>query len=165
MLKYKLLLLFATVYLSMLPASQADQSSGRVKVFLLAGQSNLTGQGLSSNLLSPYNAVQTDVPCWVTLINNGRSRERTGTEWEDLQPGFGRSTTQFGPEVSFGHSINQALPEDDIYIIKYGADGTALYNDWQPDKAAYGGFTETVANALANLDAMFFWLVVKVAGR
>ncbi len=121
----------------------ADPSSpGRTRVFLLAGQSNMLGQGANSELTPPYNASQTNIAFW----HNG--------DWVDLAPGFGGTGDEFGPEVGFGYTIGQALvPPDRIFLVKYSLGGTALYNDWAPPSGPqYTSFMNTARAALANLD-------------
>jgi len=94
------------------------------RVFLLGGQSNMVGQGLNSELQSPYCAAQDDIKFW----KNG---------WVSLAPGFGNTTNHFGAEVSFGRAIKDALPNDTIYLVKYGSNGKALYNDFKPGSGKY----------------------------
>ncbi len=125
------------VLAQMFPAS----GHASVRVFLLGGQSNMVGQGATGELTPPLNAPQTDVNFW----SGG---------WVPLAPIYGRSSTQFGPEVSFGRDVKDALPGDDIYLIKYGANGTSLYEDWAPTSGPqYNQFMNTANAALANLDA------------
>lgn len=113
---------------------------GRSRVFLLGGQSNMVGQGANDELLPPYDGAQNDVMYW----NDG---------WVPLSPGFGNTTNHFGPEVAFGRAIKNALPNDTLYLIKYGANGTALYDDWKPaDGPQYTAFMNTVHAALSNLN-------------
>jgi hypothetical protein len=120
----------------------AGSSPGRTRVFLLAGQSNMNGQGTNSELTSPYDSAQTNVAFW----HDGA--------WEDLSPGFGNTSEQFGPEVTFGYTVRQALPSDRIFLIKYAVNGTALYNDWAPSSGPqYSAFMSTALAALADLDA------------
>lgn len=110
------------------------------RVFLLGGQSNMVGQGVNAELVSPYNAAQTDVNYW-----NGA--------WVSLAPGFGNHSDEFGPEVAFGRAIKDTLPDDTIYLVKYAVNGTALYNDWSPTNGPqYTGFMNAVNSALANLE-------------
>ena len=110
------------------------------RVFLLGGQSNMVGQGLNSELRPPYDAVQNDVKFW----SNG---------WIPLSPGFGNKPENFGPEVSFGRAIKDALPGDTIYLVKYGSNGKALYNDFKPYTGRYYlEMIKTFNAALANLD-------------
>ncbi len=73
-------------------------AQGTTRVFLLGGQSNMVGQGATAELTPPLSQPQTDVNFW----SGG---------WVPLQPIYGRSSTQFGPEVSFGRAIKDAFPE------------------------------------------------------
>lgn len=110
------------------------------RVFLLGGQSNMVGQGINAELVPPYNDTQNDVNYW-----NGA--------WVPLATGFGWHSYEFGPEVAFGRAIKDALPDDTIYLVKYAANGTALYNDWSPTTGAqYIGFMDTVNSALTDLE-------------
>ncbi len=108
-----------------------------IKVFLLGGQSNMVGVGKSAELKAPYNKPHPEVKLW------------HGGKWVPL----GAVGGTFGPEVTFGHAIGAALPEDDVYLVKYAASGTALYNDWSPSGGGqYKHFMGTAKAALANLD-------------
>jgi len=112
------------------------------RVFLLGGQSNMVGQGINAELVSPYNATQYDVSYWYGAWG-----------WTHLRPGFGNGGSNFGPEVAFGRAIKDALPGDTIYLVKYAVNGTALFNDWKPITGSqYIGFMNTVNAALAHLD-------------
>ena len=118
----------------------AGPASAVTRVFLLGGQSNMVGQGSNVELTPPYNAPQADVKFWAG-------------HWVSLAPGYGNNSSHFGPEVAFGRAIADALPGDDIYLVKYAADGTALYNDWSPSGGPqYNAFMNTTGAALANLD-------------
>ena len=117
-------------------------SSEKAKVFLLGGQSNMNGLGTNSELTSPYNAAQTNVAFW------------SAGDWVDLAPGFGSDANYFGPEVSFGYTVKQALPTNDVYLVKHAVNGTALYNDWAPGSGPqYLGFMSTARSAIADLEA------------
>lgn len=151
------IVLLATVTLAVMPASAAT------KVFLLGGQSNMAGLGgyegddpycpdvpADMPCPSPYDQPQTDV--------NFRS-EQTAGQWVSLQPGYGYHWTPggktFGPEVSFGYALHNAFPNDDIYLIKYGASGTNLAVDWNPNGtgATYNTFKGIVTTAIADLSS------------
>lgn len=81
-------------------------ATAATKVYLLAGQSNMMGEGSFTNELpAPYNAPQPDVKFW----NNN--------QWIALRGGFGISPSQFGPEVGFGYEIHNLCPKDDIYLV------------------------------------------------
>lgn len=111
------------------------------RVFLLGGQSNMVGQGVIEELSAPYDAPQPDVKFW----HDG---------WVPLAPGFGNEGECFGPELSFGRAIKDALPTDTIHLVKYGSNGKALYNDFKPDSGRfYREMMQTFRAALADLDA------------
>lgn len=117
------------------------QPENTVKIFLLGGQSNMAGQLKEywAKLNSPYKDPFPAVPRW-----HNKARK-----WIPLAP-----THRFGPEVAFGHSIIQAMPNQQIRLIKYAINGTALYNDWKPDEGPqYNGFMQAAQSALANLEA------------
>jgi lysophospholipase L1-like esterase len=111
-------------------------------MFLLAGQSNMAGHetGLPS---APYDATQ-PVHFW-NAGNNG---------WVNLKPGFGCTTGDIGPEVGFGYALhNSVLPDDEIYLVKWGVDSTTLAGPWNPNGsgAAYNTFKSRVQAAMASL--------------
>jgi hypothetical protein len=135
------------------------------KVFLLGGQSNMAGLGgyagnnpwfltnppippADKPCPSPYNMVQTNVKLWSDQTNNS---------WADLQPGYGfhfESTDKtFGPEVSFGYTLKQQFPNDDIYLVKLGVNGSDLAYSWNPDGSGgnYNLFKASVNAAVQDL--------------
>lgn len=100
----------------------AGPATAATKVFLLAGQSNMAGHetGLPA---APYNATQ-PVQFW-NSSNNG---------WVNLKPGYGCTTNDIEPEVGFGYALhNSILPNDDIYLVKWGVDSTSLAGPWNPN--------------------------------
>ena len=59
--------------------------------------------------------------------------------------------------------MKDARSKEEIYLIKYAAGGTALYNDWSPSGGPqYTRFMKTARAALANLDEKK--LEYKIAG-
>jgi len=86
------------------------------KVFILGGQSNMYGaDSKTSALPSALQQRQEDVLLY------------SGSEFSRLKPGSGRS---FGPEVTFGRTIADALPHEHFYLIKHADGGTSLWNEW-----------------------------------
>ena len=144
-------------------------------VFLMGGQSNMAGLGGFPNdtpqpgygadkpLPAPYDAIQTDVNFWNysgTLLpnpwnSNGINNPSVGTKWVALQNGFGWEPVEFGPEVSFGYKLHSLLPNDEIYLVKLGVNGSDLANSWNPNGTGgnYNLFKSRVNAALANLTA------------
>jgi hypothetical protein len=152
--------------------------SAATKVFLLAGQSNMSGVGGYSGYLHespwadpPYN--HADAPCpepyrspltAVKFWNYGYGKKPAdfvneplaGNGWVALQPGFGHRADQFGPELGFGHRLHELFPKDDICLIKSAASGTNLAVEWNPSPKTMGPrykcFQERVNAALAHLN-------------
>jgi hypothetical protein len=152
--------------------------SAATKVFLLGGQSNMSGvggyTGYNKNMPpwsdppydradkpcpAPYNAPLPSVRFW----NFGYGKKpaefvnapETGNGWGDLQPGFGHRADQFGPELSFGRRLHELYPNDEIYLVKHAIGGTNLAVDWNPNRDTMGPqyktFQQRVNAALADL--------------
>lgn len=123
----------------------ADSAIAATKVFLLAGQSNMAGEGKVSELPPPYNVPQTSVKFW------------SNNNWVVLQGGFGdgKTSTLFGPEVTFGFALRHFFPKDDIYLVKYGLTSTDLAVQWNPNGTGecYNTFKSAVVAAMQNLSA------------
>ena len=90
-----LALLTTVLALPIAPAGAA------VKVFLLAGQSNMLGVGPAAEMPAPYKAPQPDVKYWRT---DGTGR---GEGWVELRPRIVRDF--FGPEVTFRAGTRSAV--------------------------------------------------------
>lgn len=127
------------------PISLLAESAKKTEVFLLAGQSNMNGLGKVENLPEPYKRDFEKVKVW----------DSEDKKWVPLSPGVvNKDGKTFGPELSFGHAITEVLPGDDIRLVKFAVNGTALYNDWAPKEGPqYKGFMRTAKAALADLDA------------
>lgn len=139
------LLIYVTLAVNL--AIECPTASAITRVFLLAGQSNMEGTGRSTKLTPPLSDPQKDVWYW----HDG---------WVLLKPGFGHNFNygdvdpkQFGPEVSFGRAMADALTNDDIYLIKHGVNGANLAVQYAaPGSKGYIEFRNKVKAALANLD-------------
>lgn len=160
----------------MISTLMSSPASAEVKVFLLAGQSNMAGLGgytgyplgkpwddppydhADSPCPGPYDKPQTEVKFW---NYGGKPSEdhvnvlTAGDAWVDLKPGFGHRDDGFGPEVSFGYQLKKLFPKDEIYLIKSSTGGTNLAADWNPNPDSMGPqykmFKSRVDAALANL--------------
>lgn len=75
-----------------------------------------------------------------------------GNDWINLQNGYGYTTEQFGPELSFGYRLRQLYPQDEIYLVKLGITSTSLGSDWDPDSGPlFTRFKDRVTAAINNL--------------
>jgi hypothetical protein len=153
----KTFLSLATLSLAL---SIADAAFAAVKVFILAGQSNMCGDGAYPGYfgknsepwtMAPYNK-GADAPCPAYLANqpsikfwnynDGVALGSTnyhaiaaGNGWINLQEHFGSTGAEFGPELSFGYRMHELFPNDEIYIVKTALGATNLAKDWK----AYSG--------------------------
>ena len=131
---------------------------GKLKVFLLIGNSNMRGLAHSAELPEELRRPQTNV-----LFN-------VGGKWTSLEPGG----PSFGPEITFGRAMAKALRGERIAVVKFAIGGTSLFawdRDWTADLARktgneksgplYEQLTERVADALKGRDAEIvgvFWM-------
>jgi hypothetical protein len=108
-----------------------------VKVFLLAGQSNMRGMGKPAELKSPYTESPATVKIW------------EGKSWAPLVA----KGDQFGPEIAFGHAMPKQMPNEEIRLIKHAVSGTNLHTHWAPTTGVcYIKFMKVAQTALADLD-------------
>ncbi len=141
----------------------------KVKIYLMAGQSNMQGHGSSSGLANTsgfdLTAQRTDV-FMKNIISNNRGLS-------GLAPGFGERSSKYGVELKMGNVLGDVLPEN-VYLFKGSQGGTTLDNTahWRP--LAHGGEdgnlydqlmsgfndfiqTEMVANNIEYEIAGFIW--------
>jgi len=149
--------------------------NGRVKVFILAGQSNMVGAGT----VTPTAGHLTRNGGLGTLEHLVKSKE-TASEFSHLVDssgawvkrddvwivdlaksgpltvGYGADAGHIGPELQFGHVIGDFY-EDPVLIIKTSWGGKSLYADFRPPSSGgvlgpnYTLMVERVREVLANL--------------
>ena len=90
-------------------ASKADEL-----VFILAGQSNMVGQGNTQELAANYQRT----PKNVDFYFNGYKTELN-------------RFSHFGPEIGFAHELARYVPNKKIKLIKFAVGGTSLFA-WDP---------------------------------
>jgi hypothetical protein len=153
----------------------AAPATAATKVFLLGGQSNMEGVGGMYETYengqyhdyvvpvpSPYDAPQPAVKLWNYLGTNanGNGGDGYGNGWVTLEPIYGypgyAPIKCFGPEVTFGYTLHNLFPNDDIYLVKYAKSGTRLATDWNPAGVSPSGdcyrtFQARVDGAMQNL--------------
>ncbi|MEO2016612.1 MAG: sialate O-acetylesterase [Fuerstiella sp.] len=94
---------------SMGAGEAAIPKSGKFRVFVLMGQSNMTGAARAAKLEAPYTERHDRIRIWA----NGR--------WEYFVP-----TVRFGPGVSMARQLAAFWPDDTIGIIKVASGGTGI---------------------------------------
>ncbi len=98
------------------------------RVFVLAGQSNMKGSGVSSEIPSEFRGHPDNLKLWV--------------DGEELR--IGQYDT-FGPEVSFSHLVCREFPGDEVLVVKHAVGATSLLAwspEWTEEKAAITGNQE-----------------------
>lgn len=84
-------------------------------IFILAGQSNMVGQGTAKELAPAYRKVPNNVEFYYNGYKTPLNRFR-----------------HFGPEIGFAHEISRHFPRDTIKLIKFAVGGTSLFA-WDPN--------------------------------
>ncbi|MCP4645165.1 MAG: sialate O-acetylesterase [bacterium] len=113
--------------------------SARLRVFVLAGQSNMVGSRCQTAQL-PLD-LQGD---------QRRALFFNGVDWVRLAPGV-TEEEGFGPEISFAHT-GSAEMQSPVGIIKHSVGGTDLAHRWNPDdpRSLYGELLKKVRAAQAS---------------
>lgn len=143
------------------PAGQAQSGKNALKVFILAGQSNMEGQGI----------IKGDKPGTLeTLLKNPESADRykpladASGKWvvrDDVWINFnsghkGKLTVggfagkgAIGPELGFGWVVGDYL-DSPVLLIKFGWGGTSLAGPWRPPSSggAVGGCYSNMVNGV-----------------
>ena len=155
-------------------AGQAGKSP--VKVFILAGQSNMEGHGIA--MIDPkknegkgsleYMVKNPDTAGRYAHLVDSRGRwvvredvwiwylGRTG----GLTVGYGASSRTIGPEFGFGLVVGDCL-EDQVLLIKIAWGGKALATDFRPPSSGgkvgpcYTELVKRTREVLANLKTLF----------
>jgi hypothetical protein len=139
-------------------AAHAEQNRGAAprptKVFILAGQSNMVGQGKGEDVPAEVAAAAREK---VLILDRGR--------WRPLVPG-----QRFGPEITFGVAMAKAWPAERIGLIKVALGGSSL-NEWKPDakprkgpRNLYSQMLDAVKAARADTAAEIVAMVWKQGG-
>lgn len=146
----------------------------KIRVFVLAGQSNMNGFGYNKDL---PNDLKTFKDVYIFQGNSVPDGDLNGGigKWELLKPGNGTGfktdgktntlSDRFGLELSFAKRIKELFPNDKIALIKYAREGTSIdsvaradFGCWDADFHGknginqYDNFLKTVKNALSETD-------------
>ena len=181
-LRYRVCMSF--VLLSSILGRASAEPARPVKVFILAGQSNMEGQSVADLLGKDYNngkgtlnaVIQSmgQSPLVQDLKNEKGQWAERGDVWVRYQPedqpakigpltlGFtpygGRH--HFGPELQFGRVVGDQL-ENQVLLIKTAWGGKSLYKDFRPPSSGgqvgpyYVKMIREIETALARLKLEF----------
>jgi len=171
--------------LSLLDISRAPTEGGGqqqpppLKVYLLAGQSNMVGQGSMDHLdwlvQEGKQSEFREAALWNSSGNSYNEREDVFITYQGhhgkltagRKSGFAESGS-FGPELMFGWTVGDAFPDERILLIKTAWGGKSLAVDFRPPSSGDGNYTgvlqpsspdgygyfyrEMIANILDSLD-------------
>jgi acetyltransferase-like isoleucine patch superfamily enzyme len=148
---------------------QAVTPYGAVPVFVFAGQSNAVGVDTLDELRADQLAPQPNVlfygpnesdNIWGPLTPSSNS--------PNLIDGLGRTGGSFGPEISTGKTISNALGGALVAEVKLAVGATALFDRWNPAGGdLYDNMVARVNQSIADLQtqlghtgyvAGFFWM-------
>lgn len=125
-------------------------SANRLKVFILAGQSNMEGHG-EVNPASTQGTLQQiydNDPVTYAHLKNGTSwavrddvwiwyrRDGTTLVKGGLTTGYGASSTTIGPELQFGHKMGVHYGQN-VLLIKTAWGGKSLQTDFRPPSSGW----------------------------
>eukprot|EP01012_Entosiphon_sulcatum_P014419 TRINITY_DN19451_c0_g1_i2.p1 TRINITY_DN19451_c0_g1~~TRINITY_DN19451_c0_g1_i2.p1 ORF type:complete len:164 (+),score=29.27 TRINITY_DN19451_c0_g1_i2:25-492(+) len=139
-----------------------------MKVFILAGQSNMVGRAEPEHLPQAIKDATATVRIrWMNNLNFGTPGASDG--WQPLQCQFspGPNVHHFGPEFTLAVELQRLFPEEQIHLLKFAMGSTNLHTNWSPtavgDAAYFAAFVKFCEEGLAELggDARpsgLFWL-------
>jgi hypothetical protein len=166
-------LVVAVLFFAFLPY-EVSSAEKMLKVFVLAGQSNMEGQGvvdldhpqyynsgkgiLKNVMKNPQRAEQyahiVDASGdWVVRADvSVRFRVKSGVKTGGLTIGFTGydGKHHIGPEFQFGHIVGDAI-EEPVLLIKTAWGGKSLYQDFRPPSAG-GDVGEYYKKMIAEVD-------------
>ncbi|PKV50910.1 putative secreted protein (Por secretion system target) [Aquimarina sp. MAR_2010_214] len=155
--------------------TRQQKTPSKVRVFILAGQSNMQGQG---TVVDPENdpgdlidVIQNDTSGdwsvigqdnnWTTLNNVHLYYEgHQGTIREKVTVGQGANSNSIGPELMFAHQLDEYY-DDPILIIKTAWGGKSLAEDFRPPSAVgktgpfYNKMIQIIQHVTQNLSTEF----------
>jgi len=119
----------------------------KIKVFLLAGQSNMDGRARGYNLTEDDKARLQKAQSHILFYYNHQTPVplQLTTPSKYVQKKFDTEQV-FGPELFFGIKLSEAYPQDSFIFIKRSRGGMSLYGAWNPN------WTEEKAKAMNEDD-------------
>ena len=131
------------------------EAASPLKVFILAGQSNMQGHAnvrtmdyigkdpktapMLKEMLGPDGVPKVCDRVWISYISPDRGEtEKNGK----LTAGFGANSDDIGPEFTFGIYIEKLLGEP-VLLIKTAWGGKSIHTDFRPPGAGPYEFNET----------------------
>lgn len=111
----------------------------KIHLYILTGQSGARGKAVNTDLSEEQKETNYDVDIiaeglMMPQLNRIPETISDTAAIEFLEPGFGDSTAEFGPELGMGETLASRFPKDgDTYksvIVKYTACGSTFTDHW-----------------------------------
>jgi len=140
-------------------AGAANNTANEVDVYLIAGQSNATGQGYTKNLPSNF-VVNPNVELFHSADIVSGAAALTWIPLRHASEPPDAAGERFGPELGFGNAIQSHYQQRKIALIKHAKSATNLVEHWGPgataqDTTSFGPefktFVDTVDLGLQSL--------------
>jgi hypothetical protein len=130
----------------------SSYGKSEVPVFLLSGQSNMSGYFGSVNDLTADQKKSVDS---VKIFMNGDGDNGKKNKWLTLGPGFGAFSSFLGPELSFGRTLSDSMPDIRIALVKLAVGGTYLAKaeEWLPPSSNNGKGGNLYRQMMSTIDA------------
>lgn len=131
---FVIFILFTTLDFSWSNNLQKSDRKKRIKVFVLAGQSNMEGRADANKLLDVDLERLAKAQKNVELAFNYRHiiPLRAAEPSEEIAEIYKRSLI-FGPELFFGIKLSEEWPDEKILLIKLAEGSTSLHGCWHPE--------------------------------
>ena len=156
---------YAIALAAILLATSFDEAQAwqkPLKVYILAGQSNMQGHARTSTL--PHIGMELRTRPMLQKIQNENGEARIhknvwvsylsakGTKNGFLSTGFGADENKIGPELMFGITVSEQLGEK-VLIIKAAWGGKSIHTDFRSPSAGPYAFTQAQLERLQKKDA------------
>ena len=134
---FKLLILVVMVSCShteIISQNAYSENEKDIKIFFLAGQSNMEGRARALNLTNEDNIRLEKAKRNVTLYYNHQAPVPLQVTTPPKHVAIKFEAEQlFGPELFFGINMSEKYPDCEIVLIKRSKGGMSLYGAWNPD--------------------------------
>jgi len=145
----------------------AAEAQEVIHVFLMGGQSNMLGRATVSGsdplLVNGLEAggIAGNSILYHHNYRGSQTLAANGFTTLGARPADDGELGNFGPELTFGRDIQNAIGDETIAILKHAVGGTSLYGDWYADGTVdqnsdgpqYAQFKQLVRNGLARLQS------------
>ena len=116
----------------------------KIHLIILTGQSGARGKALNKDLTEEQKEINYDVDICadgltMPQLTNIPENLSKGAVLKELEPGFGDSASEFGPELGMGETMASRYPKDGearkSVIVKYTACGSTFLDHWYSTSA------------------------------